>query len=1114
MADEQHLITGGDDHFLPHLLEAINHATEIELAVAFIRKTGLNLIFDALAEAVATNAERPTPRARLRIITTDYLDVTDPAALRSLLLLQERGAEVKVYEAGNKSFHRKAYIFVRSSNDGQVAGSAFVGSSNISQSALTTGLEWNYRIDCDGIADDGGGSRLEELRRRFNELFDAPQARSLDADWIERYARRRKPTAQPVVPGADETEDVPEPTEVQVSALEALARTREEGYRRGLVVMATGLGKTWLAAFDSRSINAKRILFVAHRQEILMQAEAAFLRVHPDMRVGHYNGDVKDESADALFASVQTLGREKHLERFPVDHFDYVVVDEFHHAAASTYRRLLQYFRPRFLLGLTATPERTDQSDILSLCDDNLVFGYSLFDGVNNRHLAPFHYYGVYDESVDYREIPWRSSKFDPELLSNKLATLSRARHVERQWRERGQSRTLAFCVSVRHAEFMAAKFNEWGIRSAAVHGGSTVRRNEGLALLESGRLQVVFSVELFNEGVDLPAIDTVMMLRPTESKIMFLQQLGRGLRLHETKEYLVVLDFIGNHQGFFNKPQALFQVGGTSRELAAFARAVESGTLNLPAGCFVNYDLALIEFLKHLDDNGPASEYEALKASLNRRPTLTEIYHAGVSLTNLRKQYGSWWNLVSEFGDLEEDEGSCLAEHADFFREVETTAMTKCFKMVVLESLLESEGFFKPLSLKALAGQALEVFKRRRKLTGDVIASLRKLDQVDPQAWLKYWKSNPINAWIGGNKKKAGKVWFEIENDHFVPAFQIAEAQREAFAAMLQELVDYRFSQYEPRLDPESDAGEGADNVVSVPFGVTELPFFPNIRIACGHFKTGYADAEEFRNISGAYGKLDPARHFIARASGESMNGGPNPIHDGDHLLLERVTPTSAGGLTGSVVAIERLDEAGDGQYLLRQVRKDPDGSYRFHATNPDYDDIVQPPLDSADPETHEEPLRPFARLRSVIDPLEMMLGESVMREDIPGLFGEGFNPGKWNVGHVVLNEKKAHILLVTINKQGKAKEHQYMDRFIDEETFHWQSQNSVSPDSKRGGEIVSHRNLGISVHLFVRDKRTTKAGKGAPFTYFGLVDYLSHEGSKPMSVKWRLVSRVSAEA
>ncbi|NCA73220.1 MAG: DEAD/DEAH box helicase, partial [Sphingobacteriia bacterium] len=336
-----------------------------------------------------------------------------------------------------------------------------------------------------------------------------------------------------------------------------------------LVVMATGLGKTFLAAFDSQALKARRVLFVAHREEILLQAEDSFQQVWPRARVGRYTGTRKDRDVDLLFASIQTIGRAHHLRQFEPERFDYVVVDEFHHAAAPTYRALLRHLRPRFLLGLTATPERTDQSDILSLCDDNLVYSRGLFDGITLGLLCPFQYHGIADTTVDYREIPWRNGRFDPEALSNKLATLGRARHALRHWREKGQRRTLAFCVSRRHADFMAERFQREGVRCAAVYQGSALDRGAALEQLKRGTLEIIFSVDLFNEGVDLPAIDTILMLRPTESKILFLQQLGRGLRRHPDKTHVVVLDFIGNHRGFLNTPQALFDVGASPRALA-----------------------------------------------------------------------------------------------------------------------------------------------------------------------------------------------------------------------------------------------------------------------------------------------------------------------------------------------------------------------------------------------------------------------------------------------------------------------------------------------------------------------------------------------------------------
>jgi superfamily II DNA or RNA helicase/SOS-response transcriptional repressor LexA len=1091
--DGGRLITGGNNNpFLPSLLEGIRQATEIEMAVAFIKATGLRLLFADLKDALVPDLESQRIPARLRIITSDYLDVTDPEAMRSLILLQERGAQVKVYESAGSSFHMKSYIFVRRGNTASISGMAFVGSSNISRQALQDGLEWNYRIDVPKWNDSPDYAGFVEIRSRFEELFADQRAVPLTHDWIDSYEQRRRVQAMPVAPGSHESEPPPLPTSIQNEALLALTLTRQEGFSRGLVVMATGLGKTWLAAFDSHFMNAKRVLFVAHREEILFQAENTFLRIRPHARVGFYTGNAKDIEVDILCASVQTLGKLEHLKNFPSRHFDYVVVDEFHHAAAATYRRLLGHFEPRFLLGLTATPDRSDQSDILSLCDDNLVFSKDLFVGVTCGLLVPFHYYGIFDEEVNYQEIPWRSGKFEPEQLSNKLATLARARHAYRKWQELSQKRTLAFCVSIRHAQFMTERFRQMGVRAEAVYAGSDMVRSEALEQLADGRLQVVFSVDLFNEGVDLPGIDTVMLLRPTESKILFLQQIGRGLRTAQDKDHLVILDFIGNHKSFLHKPQALFKVGASYKSLAQFARQVEQHRLTLPEGCFANYDLELIDFLKQLDSGGAQKEYEALRESLGRRPTLSEFYRSGASVSQARQQYGSWFSFVDDMGDLGADEKNVVTNHEKFLREVETTQMTKSFKMVLLEALLEHDGLITPPTMAALSSQSLAIFQRRRRLIPDIKQELQNIDTVKPAAWQQYWESNPVNAWIGGNRSGSADSFFQLEDGRFTPRFKLEVSEQDLLSALLQELIDYRFASYEARNTPEIPT-----NVVPLrrPADRIEVPYFPNIKIACGHFKTGTADAEEYRSLGPGHGKLDPARHFIARASGNSMNGGKHPIHDGDYLLLERVTSDSAGSITGLIMAIERQETAGDNQYLLRMVTKPSPGRYVLKATNPEFEEL----------EANEE-MRTFARLKEILNPLDLALGQSFMREEIPTLFGEVFNPGSWQSGHVVLNGRPIHVLLVTLNKQGKAEEHRYHDYWVDEQTFHWQSQNSTTPENKRGKELINHKKLGIAVHLFVREGKLS-GGKAAPFTYFGKVSYAGHKGSAPMSIEWRLV-------
>ncbi len=953
------LTTGGErDPFLSKILTAIYQADEIELAVAFIKSSGLGLIFAALSDALTIR------KVRLTVLTSDYLDVTDPQALRQLMLLAERGADIRIFQTNNsQSFHLKAYIFMRNCNNEILDGTAFIGSSNISKMALTDGIEWNYAVNLSRDTSEQSAKNFREIREEYNLLLNHTQVMLLDYDWIDTYEKRRKVQRLPVAPGSNDPElPAPNPNNVQRDALQALADTRAEGYQRGLVVMATGLGKTYLAAFDTKQIDAKRVLFVAHREEILLQAEATFQRIHPQAKVGKYKASQRDVEADLLFASIQTLGQSHHLANFSPDHFDYLVVDEFHHAAAPTYRKLLAYFRPKFLLGLTATPERTDQSDILSLCDDNLVFTRDLFHGVEQELLCPFSYYGIYDESVDYKEIPWRNGRFDPESLSTKLSTLARAKHALKQWSDKAQKRTLAFCVSIKHADFMADRFQREGIRAVAVYGGSKVDRSEALEQLEKGMLQVIFSVDLFNEGVDLPVIDTVMMLRPTESKVLFLQQLGRGLRRHQEKERLVVLDFIGNHQGFLNKPLALFGLRGNHRELAAFARRVKDETLELPPGCYVNYDLKIIDFLAGLAGDGPSHEYQTLRYSLGHRPTLTEYYRSGASLQRLRKQYGQWWELVRAEDDLNQSESDCLNAHEDFFREAEVTAMSKSFKAVLLESLLENDGFHNPPMLELLAAQALEVFGRRRNFISDIKEDLQDVEQVDAKKWLGYWKGNPINAWIGGNQRTNRQPWFEVSNNYFRSTFTVKSKLRDDFHTMLQELVDYRLAAYEPRLTREEDNNTVTSFPASDGNNGTELPYFPDLRIACGHFREGSIDADEYRRIGNGYGRLDPARHFIARAIGDSMNGGKQAVYDGDYLLLEHMDPSHAGSITGATVVVERQNVSGDDQYLLRLITKTPDGRYILKATNPAYPDYEA-----------DESMRTLARLRAVLDPIDL---------------------------------------------------------------------------------------------------------------------------------------------
>ena len=632
-APTHQLTTGATDPLFPLIAQGIDRAESVDLAVAFAMDSGVLLIEPWFRDLLDRGG-------RLRIVVGDYMDVTEPAALQRLSDLE--GADLRVFEAGTGSFHPKSWLFRAARGQ----GSAVVGSSNLSRTALTSGVEWN--LHSEGATD--------AVSAAFEALLVHPQTRVLTPTWLSSYAARRRSVpmtdfAQRVV--SDEPPaSAPDPHPIQRAALAALSDSRKAGNSAGLVVMATGLGKTWLAAFDSRPF--ARVLFVAHREEILTQAIATFRRIRPEAQFGRFDGGEKDEAAEILFASIQTIGRVGHLRRFAADTFDYIVVDEFHHASAGSYRALLDHFTPKFLLGLTATPDRSDGADLLSLCGGNLIYHCDLFEGIEAGLLAPFRYLGVPDE-VDYSQIPWRSTQFDPTVLEAALATEARAKNALEQFHKHRQGPAIGFCCSVRHAEFMADNFRAKGLRAVAVHSGAnSAPRATSLDQLGRGEIDILFAVDMFNEGVDAPNIGTVMMLRPTESVILWLQQLGRGLRKVEGK-LLRVIDYIGNHRIFLTKLRAMLEAGPGDRSLSYKLDQLLEGMLPLPPGCSVTYDLKVVELLRDL--LRPKSGIEDLEAQYRdfrlrngERPTAAEIAEMGFDPS--KSGHGGWFDFVRDMGD------------------------------------------------------------------------------------------------------------------------------------------------------------------------------------------------------------------------------------------------------------------------------------------------------------------------------------------------------------------------------------------------------------------------------------------------------------------------------
>jgi len=669
-------MTGINHQLQPHLEQAIQKAERIRLIVAFVMESGVKLLVPHLKLA----SERGVP---IQLLTSRYLSITEPSAIY-YLYDHVKDIDIRFYSETVRSFHPKAYIF-----DYGDEGEIFVGSSNISLSALTTGVEWNYRFF---------KSEHPEDYQHFSDTFDLLfqyYSEPVTEELLKEYALSYK---KPRIMRSEEISSppqlpTPEPRGAQIEALYYLKQARLEGVNKGLVVAATGIGKTHLAAFDSLAF--ERVLFIAHRDEIVRQAYDIFRSIRPASRLGFYTGEHKDSGADIYFSTIQTLSRTENLRVFPPDYFDYIVVDEFHHAAAESYRRVLDYFQSDFLLGLTATPFRMDNKDIFELCGDNVIYEISLKQAIERDILVPFRYYAIYDPT-DYDKVEFVNGRYVIEDLERELSHTDRADLILTHYQRLAGERTLGFCVSIKHAEFMAQYFTEHGIKSVAVHSGlpgnnGSAGRHEAVEMLKNGNIQVIFAVDIFNEGVDIPVVDTVMFLRPTESYVVFLQQLGRGLRKHQDKHYLTVIDFIGNYKRAHYVPLILAGENPWTSQKPVVRNPEE---YNMPEGCMINFDFRIIDLFQELATHDPKpirmrDTYSRLKQALKRRPTRVDIYE-GSDMPIREYLKDGWLRFLKQMGDLDPTEESWLGTAAEeFLKEIEKTHMTKAYKVPTITTFL-----------------------------------------------------------------------------------------------------------------------------------------------------------------------------------------------------------------------------------------------------------------------------------------------------------------------------------------------------------------------------------------------------------------------------------------
>jgi superfamily II DNA or RNA helicase/diadenosine tetraphosphate (Ap4A) HIT family hydrolase len=1023
---QQRLVTGGEDPFLPHLIARMDQSTVCDIAVAFLLDSGARLIIDYLRDFLARGG-------RARILVTDYLDVTEPTALRRLADL-EGDLTLRVYEARSRGFHLKTYAFLTDRD-----GVAFVGSSNLSEAALTTSVEWNYKII-------SSHERLgfAEIRNAFDKLFNDSATVPITPEWIDYYERRRNtPSFEEAGTPYEAPPTAPEPHAIQQAALAALEQTREDGFTAGLVILATGLGKTWLAAFDSGRTEFRRILFVAHREEILNQAIETFRRVRPNARIGRLSGEHRDLQAEILFASVQTLGRVNHLSRFQRREFDYIVIDEFHHAAAGTYRRIIDHFQPKFLLGLTATPERTDGADLLGLCQENLVFEAGIHEGIGSGHLCPFHYFGIPDE-VDYRNIPWRNAQFDVEELTAAVATERRAKNALDQFRRLGGRRCIAFCCSQTHADFMSDFFVLHGVRAVAVHSGpKSAPRATSLRRLDAGEIEVIFAVDMFNEGVDVPGIDTVLMLRPTESTIIWMQQLGRGLRTAAGKDRLTVIDYIGNHRAFLMKLRGVAALANRDAEstgrLRGFLDDFVAEDVNLPPGCEVTYDLTAIDILKQLlKPTGTESALESFYGDFEERhgirPTAVEAFHAGLHPRSNSER--SWVGFVHRMRGLDDAEVAAWTAHRDFLTSIEATDATRSYKIVLLLAFLEGDELQTRLSLEDLTRRVSVIAERVHKLQEDFSVELS-----DQKALKELLVKNPINAFLGA-RRTGGVSYFRLSGNEFGFGFGISDPI--ALGRLLREILDWRLAQYLSR------SGRPRPDILC--------------RVA--------------RNASG-----NPILFLPPNSAQRPLEEGQLEISVDDRRMAATVAKIAINVVRSVDGSTNQLPE-------ILQRWFGPDAGL------PGRNDRVRLRL-----RDNDWVMEPTGVTSHVGEGLK--LWERYSREAIAEGFGLTFDQATWNAGFV---PKPPHVfLLVTLEKVGMSGEHQYADHFISENEFSWQSQNRTTQASKHGQMLQKHKELGLHIHLLVR--KTKKTGsKPTPFTYCGEVDFESWVGEAPISVTWRL--------
>ncbi|AWG22352.1 restriction endonuclease subunit R [Flavobacterium faecale] len=622
---------------LSSILQELESCSQFYISVAFVTTSGVATIINKLRELENNDIKG-------EILVSQYLNFTEPEALKRLS--QFKNINLRIATIGNA--HAKGYIFKNEEHYNLI-----VGSSNLTANALSVNKEWNIKVSA--LNDSG---LVEKVVNEFKSDFE--KATPVTKEYILRYEEIYKKqfllNLKINKESLTDLETIITPNAMQIEALQNLNNLRKQKKNKALIISATGTGKTYLSAFDAKAFSPKKLLFVVHRLTIAKDSLITFQRVFgKDKKMGLYSGDKRDLDCDFIFSTIQTISKPKHLSNFSKDHFDYIIIDESHRSGADSYLRLIDYFEPQFLLGMTATPERTDGTDIFRLFDHNIAYEIRLNRAMEEEMLSPFHYYGVTDLQIDNIEI-------DNKTTFNLLISKERVKNIIEQANfygsDNGITRGLIFCSRKNEAIELSILLNQNGFKTVALTGDSSEEeRAKSIERLESDnvneKLDYIFTVDIFNEGIDIPKVNQIIMLRPTVSAIIFIQQLGRGLRKVDGKSYVTVIDFIGNYENNYLIPIALY--GDTSYNKDSLRKLITEGSRMIPGSSTINFDEITKEKIFQSIDSANMQlfsdlkkDYALLQFKLGRIPMMMDFIEHGSRDPYLYVEYSnSYYNFI-----------------------------------------------------------------------------------------------------------------------------------------------------------------------------------------------------------------------------------------------------------------------------------------------------------------------------------------------------------------------------------------------------------------------------------------------------------------------------------